>query len=42
MLSYCGHNGVPCGGEDISAVGALVMCFQLLGEVISGELLIHR
>lgn len=41
-LSYGAHDGVPSGGEDISAVAALVIRFQLLGEVISGELLMHK
>lgn len=38
MVTYCGHNGIPRGGEDIGAVAALVMCFQFLAEVIPGEL----
>lgn len=35
---YCGHDGVPCGGEDVGVVVALVVPLQLLGEVLSGQL----
>lgn len=35
---YCSHDGVPCGGEDVRVVVALVMSLQLLGEVLSGQL----
>ena len=35
---YRGHNGVPCGGEHICVVVALVVPLQLLGEVLSGQL----
>ena len=32
------HDGIPRGGEDVSVVVALIMSFQLLGEVLSGQL----
>lgn len=35
---YCSHDGIPCGGEDVSVVVALIICLQLLGEVLSGQL----
>lgn len=38
MWSYCSHDGVPCGGEDVGVVVALVMSLQLLGEVLSCQL----
>lgn len=38
IVAYCGHNGVPCGCEDVTVVVALIMTLQLLGEVLSGEL----
>ena len=31
-----GHDGVPCGGEDIGVVLTLVVAFQLLAEILSG------
>lgn len=36
--SYCSHDGVPRGGKDVSVVVALIMSFQLLGKVLSGQL----
>lgn len=36
---YRSHDGVPGGGEDVRSVAALIVRFQLLGEIISGELL---
>lgn len=38
MWPYCSHDGVPCGGEDVGVVVALVMSLQLLGEVLSRQL----
>lgn len=38
LWPYCSHDGVPCGGEDVSVVVALIMSLQLLGEVLSGQL----
>ena len=38
MCAYRSHDGVPCGGEDITVVVALIMPLQLLGEVLSGQL----
>lgn len=39
---YCSHDAIPCGGEDVSVVVALIMSFQLLGEVFSGQLKIKQ
>lgn len=38
LWPYCSHDGIPCGGEHISVVVALIMSLQLLGEVLSGQL----
>ena len=38
LWPYCSHDGIPCGGEDVSVVVALIMSLQLLGEVLSGQL----
>lgn len=38
LWPYCSHDGIPCGGEDISVVVALIMSLQFLGEVLSGKL----
>lgn len=37
-VTHCDHDGVPCGGEDVAVVVALIMTLQLLGEVLSGQL----
>lgn len=37
-LAYCSHDGVPGSSKDFRVVVALIMCFQLFGEIISGEL----
>lgn len=36
--TYCGHDGIPCGGEDICVVVALIVSFQLFGEIFPGQL----
>lgn len=36
--AYCSHDGVPCAGEDVAVVVALIMALQLLCEVLSGQL----
>lgn len=37
-MTYCDHNRVPGGREDIRVVVPLVMLLQLLGEKLSGQL----
>lgn len=36
--TYCDHNRVPGGGEDVRVVVPQVMLLQLLGEKLSGQL----
>lgn len=36
--TYCDHNGVPGGREDVRVVVPQVMFLQLLGEKLSGQL----
>lgn len=36
--TYCDHNGVPGGREDVRVVVPQVMLLQLLGEKLSGQL----
>lgn len=38
LWPYGRHDGIPCGGEDVGVVVALIMSLQLLGEVFSGQL----
>lgn len=37
-LTYCDHDRVPGGREDVRVVVPLVMLLQLLGEKLSGQL----
>lgn len=37
-MTYCDHNRVPGGREDVRVVVPQVMLLQLLGEKLSGQL----
>ena len=39
--AHRGHDGIPCGGENIGAVVALIVMLELLSEVLPGQLRRH-